>query len=175
MRSVATQQTLIAADDGLQRSFSLASLAGGALRFTVHSGASSTTLTTTTSYAAGRWRWITAQYEIGALRLFVDRNDFSSAAGPLSWNVPTTALTVGWRDDFGFEDRLDGDVAWFGVWTRSLPRAQVRELHRFLRPPSYATARSAFGWPFPAARAFAPIASLAGRSAPMPSPASIVG
>jgi hypothetical protein len=175
MRSVATQQALIAADDGSQRSFSLASLADGALRFQVHSGATSTALTTATSYAAGRWRWITAQYESGALRLFVDRNDFSSASGPLSWNVPTTAPTVGWRDEFGFEDRLDGDVAWFGVWTRSLPRAQVRELHRSLRPPNYATARSVFGWPFPAARAFLPIVSLAGRSEPLLSPASIVG
>lgn len=175
MRSVATQQALIAADDGSPRSFSLTSLAGGALRFQVHSGATSTSLTTAASYAVGRWRWITAEYEIGALRLFVDRNDFSSGSGPLSLNVPTTPLTVGWRNDFGFEDRLDADVAWFGVWTRSLPRAQVRELHRCLRPPSCAGPRSAFGWSFPAVRAFAPIASFAGRSASTLSPAALVG
>lgn len=175
MRSVATQQALIAADDGSQRSFSLVSLAGGALRFQVHSGAASTALTTASSYAAGRWRWITAEYESGALRLFVDRNDFASVSGPLSWNVPTTALTVGWRDDFGFEDRLDGDVAWFGVWTRSLPRAQVRELHRRLRPPSYPSARCVIGWSFPATPAFVPIAPLSGQAAPMLAPASAIG
>lgn len=175
MRSVATQQALIAADDGSQRSFSLSSLAGGALRFRVHSGISSTALTTATSYVPGRWRWITAQYESGALRLFVDRNDFTGAVGPLTWNVPTTALTVGWRNEVGLEDRLDGDVAWFGVWSRSLPRAQVRELHSRLRPPNYAGARSVFGWSFPLARAFAPIASAGARSASLLSPGSIVG
>ncbi|HEV7280285.1 MAG TPA: LamG-like jellyroll fold domain-containing protein [Pirellulaceae bacterium] len=175
LRSVATQQALIAADDGSQRSFSLMSLPDGALRFTVYSGASSTALNTSTAYAPGRWRWVTAEFEPGSLRLFVDRNDASTVAGPASWNAPTAALTVGWRDDFGFEDRLDGDVAWFGVWTRSLPRAQLRDLHRRLRPPSDVRARSVFGWPFPASRAFAPIAALAGPPAPLGSPGPIVG
>lgn len=175
LRSVATQQALIAADDGSQRSFSLLSLPGGALRFTVYSGPSSTALTTSTGYAAGRWRWVTAEFEPGSLRLFVDRNDASSVVGPSNWSAPTAALTVGWRDDFGFEDRLDGDVAWFGVWTRSLPKAQVRELHRRLRPPSDVRARSVFGWSFPAARAFAPIAALADPSAPIGSPGAVVG
>lgn len=171
VRSVASQQALIAADDGSQRSFSLVSLAGGALRFTVYSGAASTALTTSTAYAGGRWRWITAEHESGALRLFVDRNELSSVAGPTSWNAPTTALTIGWRAEFGLENYLDGDVAWFGVWTRSLPRAQVRELHRRLRPPHDVRARSVFGWSFPPVRALAPLAASPGS----PAPAALVG
>lgn len=158
MRAVATPQILIASDTGTLRSFSLFNNATGFLRWQVHLGAATYFLQSPQAYAAGRWHWVTGAFGPGELRLAVDGSHFDSAVGPASWTAPASALTIGWKNHAGQNQRLNADVAWFGVWPRPLASAEIRELHRRLEPPRFASRRSAAPFPFPVRRAFPPLA-----------------